>query len=97
MSYNGWPNYQTFVVFSWLANDEKTYGWITKEVIPSAPPKRGLEPINVAGYAIKDFVEGLLWPEEFIEGSLKTDLLQSALSQVHWWAVGKAFMEGQDE
>lgn len=80
--YNGWANYETWDVYSWLSSDETTY----REVQTIA--RRG-EP-GEASENIKHYVEDRN-PLSRMRASLYMDLLQSALQDVNWYEIAEAF------
>jgi hypothetical protein len=81
MSYNGWKNYETWLVHLWITENEKTQAyWETKG-------KEATDEWELAGQ-IKD---------EIKEGSpslpgMYDDLLRSALDEVSWNEIARAFM-----
>lgn len=81
-TYNGWTNYPTFAVFSWLANDEYTQQQ-AEEVIKSAQDPEA---------ALKRHVEDLIYGEEY-EAGMQADLINWALGCVNWREVVRGLVE----
>jgi hypothetical protein len=80
--YNGWPTYETWLVYTWLTNDAGT----DREV-------RELATTQDDGYqaadALKQYVEDSSPLVD--EASLATDLLGAALGRVDWLAIARHF------
>lgn len=91
-TYNGWANYETWVINMWLSNDEGIY-----EETNGIIEQQLNEPVITACEALKDFVEelaeattsGVLGGSSFV-----TDLFQGALSEVDWREVVTNWVEG---
>jgi len=93
MTYNGWTNYETWLVDVWLTNDEdynKQAEQIAQMVfdagIDNRPDK--LEEL-VTGYIFLWYESGNLWDGGF--PGLVVDLLKSALESVNWKELIDAF------
>ncbi len=82
--YNGWANYQTWLVSLWLSNDVCTYQSI-REVVEGANDAYGVSE------AIKTFVEDLNPVGD--QASLFADLMSASLRQVDWVQVAESFLE----
>lgn len=82
--YNGWTNYETWLVNLWLTNDEGIYNAILDEVSATSE-------IHDAAEVIKNFVED----SNPFNGTatLFTDLLNAALSEVNWHEIAETFRE----
>jgi len=83
--YQGWTNYETWVVNLWLTNYSGTYDAILESVRDNAAD-------HDAGEAIKEFVEELN-PLNDKEPSLFTDLMNGALSEVNWREIAQSLRE----
>jgi len=74
--YNGWTNYETWVVNLWLTNEPATYDDLT------AIAKRN-EESYIKADRLQEYVASL--NEEILDkAGLATDLLGNALAQVNW-------------
>lgn len=75
-TYNGWPNYETWALASWISNDLKEYEFIRDLV------KGPLKTCEMED-ALKE-----LWDMKVEEvlpcSSVFTDLLNSSISRVDW-------------
>jgi hypothetical protein len=79
--YNGWPSYETWLVFTWLTNDPVTYEDCTS-LATSA------DDAHDAARALKDYIEEES-PLVQEEASLYTDLVTAALGRVDWAALAR--------
>ena len=75
--YNGWTNYETWLVALWLDNDEETYNKIRSFKYKDL--------YTLAG-KIKILVEGITFTNK---ASLRTDLLNAALSEVNFQEIAE--------
>jgi hypothetical protein len=82
--YNGWPSYETWLVFTWLTNDPVTY----EDCVSLA---READDAHDAADALKGYVEELSPLLE--EASLSTDLVTAALGRVDWAALARHFRD----
>lgn len=82
-SYNGWPTYQTWLVFVWLTNDQDTYQ-LSCEMVGAA------DTVSQAADSLKLLVES--GTEVLDHASLYADLLTSALSLVVWDNLAHSFL-----
>ena len=80
--YNGWKNYETWVVHLWLSNDEPLYREAREMAL------RGYDMDHHRADAFKDWVEEMAL--EGIEG-FQSYLISSALADVDWEEVATAF------
>ncbi len=82
--YNGWPSYETWLVFTWLTNDPVTY----EDCVSLA---RSADDARDAADALKGYVEEQSPLLE--EASLCTDLVTAALGRVDWAALARHFQD----
>ncbi len=82
--YNGWPSYETWLVFTWLTNDPLSY----EDCVSLA---RSADDALDAADALKGYVEDLSPLLE--EASLCTDLVNAALGRVDWAALARHFRD----
>ena len=86
--YNGWPTYETWLVALWLDNDEASYDW-SRDVV------RHARDLYDAAEELKGFVEELNPLAD--NATLFSDLLNSALSEVHWVEIAQAYKQEIEE
>jgi hypothetical protein len=82
-TYNGWPSYETWLVYTWLTNDADTYALVCA-VVQEAARSGGW-----AGEALNAFVEDNAPPVEAV--GLHQDLLTAAYGHVDWDRLAEAF------
>lgn len=94
--YNGWTNYETWVINVWIGNDRGSHDYWkerTKEVLsqwnkaPMNGPVGALELAEV----LKDVHEAEI-PE--LKG-FAADLMNSALGEVNWYEIAVSLIESQ--
>jgi hypothetical protein len=79
VEYNGWTNYETWLVKLWLDNEPSTYE-LQRELTNAHR-----QPSKIAD-ALKDYIEE---NSPVSEAGLYTDLLNSALSEVDWYSIAE--------
>ena len=86
--YNGWANYETWLVNLWIDNDPGTYGRAVEMARESEGDK----------YALADQIEEWVeeWAREGVEG-LAGDLVGAALSEVRWAEIAEHWIEDHYE
>ncbi len=82
--YNGWPSYETWLVFNWLTNDPVTY----EDCVSLA---RAADDAHDAADALKRYVEDL--SPLLAEAGLHTDLVTAALGRVDWAELARHFRD----
>lgn len=84
--YNGWTNYETWLVKLWMDNDQGSYIMFNEWAKES-------EDIYTLSNQVKDFFE----EENPMESAgVFTDLLNSALSEVNWDEIARALKEDNE-
>ena len=88
--YNGWRNYETWLVALHVSNDPGAYE-IAREIVAEHDDRGDLAD------AIQEWIEG--WAEIGIEQmpGLAADLLRGAFSEVSWYEIAGAWMEDREE
>jgi len=82
-AYNGWTNYETWLLVLWLDNDQNMYDfWVEQG-------KKAEEPYHLA-QEMKDDFYGQLGGCRGVTGFL-ADLLNAALQEVNWQEVAREF------
>jgi hypothetical protein len=80
--YNGWPSYETWLVFTWLTNDPVTFDECTSLA-------RAADDAHDSADALKGYVEDRSpLPEE---AGLYTDLVTAVLAHVDWAELARHF------
>ena len=91
--YQGWTNYETWAVALWIDNEEGSYRYWrerAEELLEQGTKKK--DAINELAQMMKNEHEEAA--ESAIEGgSLWSDLLSAALSEVNWYEVAKSRFE----
>ena len=97
-SYNGWTNYETWVVNLWLTNDEATYSrcrslaqQCTEEAIEDAVLSRNERACYLLSNELREMLED--GNPLVSEASVYSDLLNAALSEVAWREIANSFLE----
>lgn len=85
-TYNGWTNYESWLVGLWLDNDQGTHE-AARELAA------GCASDFAAGDAIKAFVEEWAEISETPTTGLFADLITAALARVDWRELGSHFRE----
>jgi hypothetical protein len=103
-TYNGWTNYETWVVKLWMDNEEGTYNfWVeqTRNVYESALPKYGLSQKEIAKSELADCLKEQHeeMREEWKENSATVfdDLMNAAMSEINWYEIAEALIEDNIE
>ena len=95
--YQGWDNYETWVVVLWLDNEEGTYN-LMREYAEEARGEGGVEDefgvsreaTGLLADMIKAFVEESA-PD--LGASLYSDLLSAAMSEVNYYEIAEHYLE----
>jgi hypothetical protein len=83
--YNGWANYETWLVKLWLDNDQGEQEYMNELA------RENREAYDLAE-VIKDYIENQA-SEILPNAGLFTELLNSAISEVDWIEIAEAFIE----
>lgn len=100
-THNGWTNYETWAVNLWIGNEESTWNyWI------EAAKDTWIEAMRDATFSRRDNAKFALadrLKEEIEDGSpiddpsLYMDLLNAALSEVHWQEIAEVLISNIPE
>jgi len=95
--YNGWTNYETWLVSLWLGNEPGTYE-DTRDMTREAVRRYGRECEYQLAKELKGYV-GEMMPD--LGASLAADLMGAALSEVDWQDIAESYIrdfgDGEDE
>lgn len=82
--YNGWTNYETWLVNLWMSNDEGSYLYWAEEA-------KGYDDAHALADALKDHHEEWYLDAvgENLHSSLLSDLLGAAFSSVNWIEIAE--------
>jgi hypothetical protein len=83
--YNGWSNYETWLVNLWWENDPETYDF-------AQTLTEGAKDVWELANEIKEATEEGQVPN--LGSTLAADLLNAALSEVDWDEIARAWWEG---
>jgi hypothetical protein len=105
-TYNGWANYETWLVGLWLDNDAGSYEYwrdqaeecwreapSTEEVKKGTWTREEATKFNLADQIQEEIQEN----SPIMDAGLYTDLLHGALSEVDWHEVAENFMSNIEE
>ena len=89
--YNGWTNYETWLVKLWLDNDQGTYYDVTGHATETVTATDGVTVADKYDFAdwVQEYVEELL-PDI---GGLAADLMKAALSEVNWREIAEGYLD----
>jgi hypothetical protein len=87
--YNGYNNYETWLVALWIDNDQ---GYL--EDIESMADGSTLDDIGDLSTSIKEYVENMPDVSSAIEsGGMVADLVNSTLSDVDWYELAELYIK----
>jgi hypothetical protein len=85
--YNGWKNYETWLVALWINNDQGTQ----ETALDMARECKNNEHANYdVSHQLKDWIEEQNPLND--NADLFTDLLNAALSEVDWYEIAESFL-----
>jgi hypothetical protein len=91
-TYNGWSNYETWLVNLWLTNEQSTQDFLEhrRSILSNGnnPHKEDLFASLIREYVEQ---ERETWHES--AASLWNDLINAALQQVDWREIARAYLE----
>jgi hypothetical protein len=80
--YNGWRNYESWAVFTWIGNDPMSYNTARSLAFSDNPEEN-----------LRDWVDIAWLRGENVNASLRSDLLGHSLDRVDWRRVVEALRE----
>lgn len=100
--YNGWTNYETWLVNLWMDNEEGSQAFFTEqaeEIYEKAAEKPHFTRAEVAAQRFGGWLKD--WHEEnrpeMPTSGVYYDLLSGALSEVNWDEIAKHYIETVEE
>ncbi len=101
-SYNGWSNYETWVVNLWLGNDESSYNTCRtlaqrcyKEAVADQVLSRKERACSQLANELKEMVED--GNPLASEASVYSDLLNASISEVNWKEIANSLLQEIDD
>ena len=88
--YQGWANYETWVVKLWIDNEENSHNYWQERA--RELKEEGAAPITLA--LADELKEGYDEDNPLEEAGVYTDLLYSALGEVDWQEIATSILEG---
>ncbi len=105
MAYNGWSNYETWCVYTWITNDEATDHACRALASECAKHAQTFEQVQsqiwtteqATRFSLADRLKELVEDKNPLSeaASLYSDLLNAAISEVDWHELADAFTGGQ--
>jgi hypothetical protein len=87
--YQGWTNYETWVVKLWIDNEENSYNYWQERAKELKEEGGELITLGLADELKEAFDEG----NPLEEAGVYTDLLYSALGEVNWYEISESILE----
>ena len=97
-SYNGWSNYETWVVNLWLDNDEGSYTTcrsLAQRCFEEAVADEVLSRNQRACYQLASDLKEMIEDGNPLAGeaTVYADLLNASISEVDWQEIAKGYLE----
>ncbi len=101
-SYNGWSNYETWVVNLWLGNDEGSYNTcrlLAQRCFAEAVADQVLSRKERACYQLANEMKEMIEDGNPLAGeaSVYSDLLNASMSEVNWKEIANSFLEETED
>ena len=92
-TYNGWTNYETWLAYCWLTNDQETYNRLNR----LTEAHKDKEAYQLADQ-IKEFVYDITSSSiELDQASLANDLLNGAISEIDFQEIAEHELEANSD
>jgi len=95
-SYNGWTNYETWLVNVWLTNEEGTSNY-WNEAARDCITDCGEDTAQAIARLEQELKDNLEEQAPDLGSGLYADMLSAALASVNWRELSKALIEGATE
>ena len=92
LGYNGWTNWETWIVNVWMDNDQKLYEYYREVAREEVLKDKESATYKLSTTLRKQFDE---WAPE-LEG-LYLDLLNGAMREINWYEVAQHLVEAVEE
>jgi hypothetical protein len=101
-SYNGWSNYETWVVNLWLGNDEGSYNTcrtLAQRCFEEAVADQVLSRKERACYQLANSLKELVADGNPLasEASVYADLINASLSEVNWKEIANSLLDETED
>ncbi len=101
-SYNGWSNYETWVVNLWLGNDEVSYNKcqsLAQRCFAEAVADQVLSRKERACYQLANELKEMIEDGSPLasEASVYSDLLNASISEVNWKEIANGLLQEIDD
>lgn len=101
-SYNGWSNYETWVVNLWLGNDEGSYETcrsLAERCFEDATADEVLSRKERACYQLANELKEMIEDGNPVasEVSVYSDLLKASISEVNWREIANGLLQEIDD
>jgi hypothetical protein len=101
-SYNGWSNYETWVVNLWLGNDEDSYNTcrsLAQRCILEAVADEVFSRKERACYQLSNELKEMIEERNPIasEASVYADLLNASIGEINWKEIANGYLEEIDD
>ena len=101
-SYNGWSNYETWVVNLWLGNDEGSYNTcrsLAQRCFEGAVADEVFSRKERACYQLSNELKEMIEERNPLasEASVYSDLLNASISEVNWKEIANSLLGEVDE
>jgi hypothetical protein len=100
-NYNGWTNYETWLVNLWMTADAGSAGYwesVARDIYEATEAEAPFTRSEHAGLLLSDAIKERIDEENpLAEAGLYTDLLTSALSEVNWYEIAAHFIADVEE
>lgn len=96
--YNGWTNYETWLVKLWLDNEESTYKFVRALTEIHKTPNELADALkeyveeNIPSLSTLSTVEAATKAHPVPDSGMYSDLLNAALSEVNWFEIAEAYV-----
>lgn len=87
--YQGWSNYETWVVKLWIDNEEESYNYWQERAKELIRERRE----HLISDELKEGHEEAVEDAGIAEAGVFTDLLNSALGEVNWYEIAQSILE----